>query len=66
MQIKAAFHQAVTVRTTFNQTPLSMLAFFHRRAKQRTVMLTLAAWVFALMAGVVKDRKSTRLNSSHG
>ena len=53
MQIKAAFRQAVTVRTTFNQAPLSMLAFFHRRAKQRTVMLTLAAWVFALMAGVV-------------
>ncbi len=30
-----------------------MLAFFHRRAKHRTVMLTLAVWVFALAAGVV-------------
>ena len=53
MQIKAAFDQAVIVRPIVNQTPLSMLAFAHRRTKQRTVMTMLVVWVFALVAAVV-------------
>ena len=44
--------RTVTVPFTSNHTPLPMLAFFHRRAKHRTVVLTLAVWVFALVAGV--------------
>lgn len=30
-----------------------MLVFSHRRTKQRTVMMMLAVWLFALLAGVV-------------
>ena len=37
----------------FNQPPLFMRVFSHRRTKQRTVMVMLVAWVFALAAGVV-------------
>ena len=53
MWIKAAFKHTVTVRFTFNQTPPSMPVFSHRRTKQRTVMMILAVWLFALVAGVV-------------
>ena len=53
MRIKAEFEHTVTVRSTFNQPPLSMRVFSHRRTKQRTVMVMLVAWVFALVAGVV-------------
>lgn len=37
----------------FTQPPLSMRVFSHRRTEQRTVMVMLVAWVFALAAGVV-------------
>ncbi len=53
MRIKVEFEHTVTVRSTFNQTPLSMLVFSHRRTKQRTVVMMLVVWVFALVAAVV-------------
>lgn len=53
MWIKAASKHTVKVRFTFNQTPLSMLVFSHRRTKQRIVMMMLAVWLLALLAGVV-------------